>query len=354
MRIKDVKIEKHKIKLVKPFRISIGVIEDFWTMLIKVETDEGIYGIGEGSPLEIITGETIEATLSAAAAIRDMVLGRDPSDIENINSEMEKLFPGNPSARAAYDIALHDICAKKAGLPLYKYLGGTRNTVTNDITIAIDTLEQMVAKTREYVDSGYKILKIKVGRNIDEDLNVVAAIREAAGKSTIIFIDANQGWDLESAPSIINRLSEYDLLLVEQPLPKNDIEGFVKIKEKVKVPLMADESVFTPEDAKKIAQLGAADFINIKLMKCGGIFNASRINSISENAGIRCIIGCMIDSPVAITAAASFASVADNVLFCDLDSLLHIKECGIRGGVLQKPGSITLLDEPGLGIDIDF
>lgn len=354
MRITDVRIEKLKIHLVEPFKISIGVIEDFYTMLIKVFTDEGVYGIGEGSPMEIITGETIDGTLSAAQGIKEMLIGRDPFEIQAINAAMETRFLDNPSARAAYDLALYDICARSENLPLYKYLGASRNAIENDVTLAIDSLENMVARTKEYVAKGYSILKVKVGRSEEEDVESVAAIRAAAGSATRIFVDANQGWNKEQAPQIINRLAPYDVLFVEQPVPKNDMAGLAEVRAKSTVPIMADESVFNVADAKRAIQMQAADYVNIKLMKCGGISNALMINAICQEAGIKCVTGCMMDTSIGITAAASFSAAAENVMFGDLDSLSHIKDCGIPVGVTQNQDKLVLPEKPGLGIEIDL
>lgn len=354
MRITDVRLEKVRIELVKPFRIAIGVIEDFYTMLVQVYTDEGICGLGEGSPMEIITGETIETTLAAAEEIKRLVMGRDPRDLAGLHALMDPAFPRNPSARAAFDLAFYDICARSENLPLYKYLQAKRSAIENDVTLALDSLENMVAAAKKHAAQGYGILKIKVGSSAEEAVETVAAIRAAVGPTVRLFVDANQGWDKESAARIISRLAPYDLLFVEQPVPKQNMLDLAEVRSQVSVPIMADESVFSPADAERAIELGAADYVNIKLMKCGGIFNALRINSLCESAGIRCVTGCMMDSPVAITAAASFSAAAENVLFGDLDSLSHIKDSGIPQGAVQRGPQLILPERPGIGIDLEL
>lgn len=354
MRISDVRIEKVRIELVKPFKIALGVIADFYTMLIQVKTDAGISGLGEGSPMEIITGETIDTTLAAAEEIKKLVLGRDPFDLQGLHELIDERFPHNPSARAAFDMALYDLCARSQNLPLYKYLGAQRSAVENDVTLAIDSLDTMVAKAKEHAAKGYSILKVKVGGTEEQDVQTVAAIRKAVGSSMRIFADANQGWTKETAPRIINQLAPYDLLFVEQPVPRHDREGLAEVRAKAKLPIMADESVFDVSDAQQVLGLQAADYINIKLMKCGGIFNALRINALCEDAGVKCVTGCMMDTSIGITAAASFSAAAENVVFTDLDSLSHIKDPGLPQGAVQVGSKLVLPDRPGLGIDLEL
>lgn len=352
MKITDVKVDKVYVKLVKPFKVALGTIDNNESVIVKIQTDDGIVGIGEGSPEPKVTGETVETVFSVCKLLGETIKGLDPIDIEKVHHVMDRTIVGNPAAKAAIDIALHDILGKVSKQPLYKLLGGFDNTFETDFTIGIDNPEVMAQEAIKITEQGFKILKIKVGLGLSEDIQRIKLIREAVGSHIKIRVDANQGWSPWEAIRAINAIEKFNIEAVEQPVPYWDIDGLAQVKDNVNIPIMADESVFSPQDALKVIKRGAVDIINIKLMKCGGLFKASRINAIAEAAGVECMLGCMLENVISITAAASFVAAHKNVTRADLDSTLMLKEGLIKGGAIIKGGMVTLPDTPGLGIEL--
>ena len=246
---------------------------------------------------------------------------------------------------------------KAAGLPLYRLLGGSNPVTESDITIAIDPPEKMARLAREYVKRGFRILKIKTGINPDEDIEAVRMIREAVGPDIRLRIDANQGYDLCTACRVLEELKKLGVESAEQPLPRWDIDGMAELRKQVHgIAIMADESVHGIYDAHRVIRACAADVINIKLMKSGGIYPALKICAAAEAAGIPCMLGCMDDMKIAITAALSLFSARRNIREADLDSFHFCvdPELGMKGGFTYEGGLYTLTEKPGLGIDFDF
>ena len=354
MKITKVTAEKIRLELKKPFKIALGCIESCEAVIVKVETDEGLVGFGEGNPTAFVTGDTAETLIPMVNMLGKAIIGLNPIELGKIHGIMDRLLVGNTCAKAAIDIALHDIMGKRMGMPLYKVLGGYRDSFETDMTISIDEPEVMAGEAAALVKEGYRTLKIKVGTDFEKDVDRIKAIREAAGKDIKIRLDANQGWNVPEGVTAINKMEEFNIDVVEQPIKHWNIGGLAAVRNKVRVPIMADESVFSPEDAIKLIKENAVDAMNIKLMKCGGIFKARRINAIAEAAGCECMVGCMAESSIGITAAASFVAANKNITRADVDSFLMIKESNIEGGVKVKDGIIYLPDEPGLGIRVNM
>lgn len=200
MKITDVKVETIRIPMKKPFRIAFAVQDHSLNVLVKISTDEGLWGIGEAAPFEPVTGESAATVLEALKLFRTGLIGMDPLDIEGIHRMMDRLLSGNTSAKAAVDIALYDIKGKLMGQPLYKVLGGSVNQIVTDMTVGIDTPEAMAAEARERVEKdGFTILKIKAGINPTEDIQALTLIRQAVGPNIRLRVDANQGYTVSDA-----------------------------------------------------------------------------------------------------------------------------------------------------------
>lgn len=276
----------------------------------------------------------------------------DLDNLEEIMKIIHNAIFGNNSAKAAIDMALYDLFCKKYGLPLYKFLGGYKNSLRTDLTISTDTVEQMVRKSLDAINDGYTYLKVKIGTNIELDIERVKAVRKAVRKGIKIRVDANQGWSPKEAVSTIRKFEDLDLDIefVEQPVKAWDIDGLKYVTDNVETRILADEAVFGPTDAFKIIEKRAADLINIKLMKCGGINNAIKIYNLAENMGIRCMMGCMLESRIGITAAASFAVSRSNMIKADLDTMLLFAQDSVIGGASIRGNEIIINDSPGLGI----
>ncbi len=354
MKITDIKIATLPLTLHRPVVLTFGTIRESRSVVVKIETDTEIYGIGEAAPFGPVTGETTETVLSTLKLLRARLIGVNPLCLQKINDILKSTIAANTSAKAAIDIAIHDIYSKVLGVPLYVALGGDSNTAETDITLWIAPIDEMLGEVEAYIEKGFTIFKLKAGIDSKRDIELVRAIRKNFGEELILRMDANQGWNLTEAIETINTLGEHKLELIEQPIPLWNIEGLKRIRQKVTVPLMADESLFSPEDAVRLTREDAVDLFNIKLMKSGGLFDGGRINSIAEAAGIQCMVGCMMESPIAITAAAHFVAANKNITRCDLDSIFHSKQEKITGGAKFEGGKIILPDTPGIGVDIEI
>ena len=353
LKIKDVEIYLFDLPLVAPFRISIGEQSAANDLLIRVVTDQGLVGIGEACPFPPITGETQSTNTAAAGAIRDMLIGKDPLAIEALLREIGALVHSNPSAVAAYDMALHDILGKVAGLPLFRLFGSARNQFETDITTGIDTPQAVAAETKKNAGLGYKTLKVKVGLNPDDDVARIQAVREAIGYDINVRIDANQGWTVPQAIYALRKLEKFRIQLVEQPVAASDIAGLKEVRQASPIPIMADEACFLPADALKLVRAEACDYFNIKLMKAGGMLNAIRIAHIADAANIRCMVGCMLESNIALTAAAHVVASQANIIYADLDGNAEHTMNPVVSGMTVKAGIVTMPETPGLGCDIE-
>lgn len=352
MKITKINVAPKAVRLKEPITISLGTIKHSISAIVEIETDEGIIGYGEGSPGILITGETLKGTTECIQLFEKKLLGVDPLDIEKIHSIMNSVAAHAPSAKTAIDIACYDLLGKKTKLPLYKLLGGFDSCVQTDMTIGIDTPEKMAEKAKLAVSQGFDTLKIKVGTGFTTDVVRIKTIREAIGTQINLRLDANQGWSPKEAVNTINHLAQYGVELVEQPVASYDIEGLAFVTNNVSTPIMSDESCFNSKDALRLIKARAVDFVNIKLMKCGGIHEALKINSICEAAGVECMIGCMVEETnIGVTAAAHLAAATKNITRADLDATFGLNEVVIPGGVgLEATSLISLSDKAGLGL----
>ena len=353
LRITDVEIFLFDIPLSSPFRIAIGEMTAANDLLVRVRTDQGVTGLGEACPFPPITGETQAANAAAARAIRDMIVGQDPLAIDALLRRIGPLVHSNPSAVAAFDMALHDILGKVAGLPLFRLLGGAKATFETDITVSLDTHEKMTAEAAKYAALGDRTIKVKVGLDPDEDFARLAAIRDAVGPGVAIRIDANQGWSVPQAVHALRRMEPLAIELCEQPVLASDHAGLKAVRSRSPISVMADESLFGPADAVKLILAEACDTFNIKVMKAGGLLNSVRIAHVADAANMRCMVGCMIESNLALTAAAHVVASQANIVYADLDGNTEHVADPVVGGMKVKAGVVTMPESPGLGCDVD-
>jgi L-alanine-DL-glutamate epimerase-like enolase superfamily enzyme len=320
------------LNLKHPFRISRSTTESKKNVIVQIDE-----GIGEAAP-SAYYGENVDTVIESLEKVKDH-LGNDPFQIESILSKLNEKIKGNFSAKAGIDIALHDLIGKKLGVPIYKLLGlNGKVPLVTSYTIGIDTPEKMKEKTKEARD--FLICKVKVG--VENDIEMVKAVRETTDAK--IRVDANAGWTADEAVEKINKLAEYEIEFVEQPIDPENKVGLKKIKKNVNVPIIIDEHLMTSKDILQF--VGLCDGINIKLAKCGGIREALRMIHVARAHDLLIMIGCMIESSVGITAAAHIASLVD---FLDLDGNLLLTNDPYVGVKLEK-GKLYLSDLPGLGV----
>jgi L-alanine-DL-glutamate epimerase-like enolase superfamily enzyme len=353
LKITDVEIFLFDIPLTSPFRIAIGEMTAATDLLVRIRTDQGVTGLGEACPFPPISGETQATNAAAARAIRDMIVGKDPLAIDDLVRLIGPIVHSNPSAVAAFDMAFHDILGKVAGLPLFRLLGGTKNVFETDITTSLDTLEKMTAEAKGYADRGYKTLKVKVGLDPDGDFERLEAIRAAVGPKVAIRIDANQGWTVPQAVYALRKMAPLAIEFCEQPVLASDTAGLRAVRSQSPIAIMADEALFGPADAIKLIRAEACDTFNIKIMKAGGLLNAVRIAHIADAANMRCMVGCMLETRLALTAAAHVVASQANIVYADLDGNSEHVEDPIVDGMTVKAGTLTLPETPGLGCDVD-
>lgn len=353
MRIDKIELKHISIPLKKTFKTALRTVDSAENTVVLVHTDNGLTGFGEAPPTKAITGEDNE---SIRAAINEYIIpaltGQDISDMDMLQQKLHGSVSGNNSAKAAVDMALYDLYTRQLGKPLYQYLGGYRNKVETDITISINEPEEMEADAAAAAEQGFSALKLKVGIDAEKDVQRVKCIRNAVGKDMKIRLDANQGWEVDEAIRTIRTLEDLDLdiELVEQPVKARDFAGLKKVKDNVNTIIMADESMFTAQDARELLEMQAADLLNIKLMKCGGIYKALQIVEIAEEYGVECMLGSMVESKISLTAAAHLAAAKKVITRVDLDAAILLKEDPVIGGFHKNIPWFSLDDSPGLGI----
>lgn len=328
--------ETVRLDLIHPFRIAREVSDHRQNVIVRVSDGEST-GIGEAAPSPYY-GENAGSVLRALEEVPGL-LGADPFALEETMDRLASKLPRDPSARAAVDIALHDLAARRLGVPLYRWLGlDPAKTPVTSFTIGIDEPETVRRKVREA--AGYPALKVKLGS--EKDLEIMRTIRDETDAR--IRIDANAGWTADQAVEMVERLSEFDVELVEQPLPPGSPGDWRRVREAASMPIFADESVLVSPDVPALS--GLVDGVNVKLMKCGGIREALRLIHTARAHGMAVMIGCMIETSAAITAAAHLSPLAD---YADLDGNLLISNDPFAGATVRQ-GRLVLPEGPGTGV----
>ncbi len=326
MKIKHFKLSRRTLPLKKVFRTALREATSLSEVVISITMDNGIVGVGSACASEKITGETLASIESAIEEnIAPQLTGMDLQYWERVMEALQGSLKNNCGAKAGVDIALYDALAQSRKLPLWKLLGGYRSQLETNLTLSLDSPEKMYEEAQKAVEEGFLALKIKVGADLRASVQLVEKIRNNLGENIQIRLDANQAWTAQEAITVIEELKPYQIELVEQPVSAHNWEGLKWIRERVQTLIMADESVFSLEDAHRLVSHQAADILNIKLMKCGGIHQALKINHVAEAAGIECMVGSMMEGPISSYAAACLAAAQKNVTRVDLDSVLFLK-----------------------------
>ena len=359
MKITSVRLGRISVPLRTPFKTALRSVSSVEDVIVEIHTDCGAVGYGEAPPTGAITGDTTGAIIGAIQDhIAKTIIGRDVDELEPLLQSVQKCIVGNSSAKAAVDMALWDLYGQLYNIPVYKLLGGGRKQIVTDITISVNDPDTMVSDSLKAVARGYDCLKMKVGVNPELDVARLSAVRNAVGKDIVIRIDANQGYSVETALKALPEFEKLGIDAAEQFLPWWDFEGAAELKRKntTSVKLMLDESIHNIHDAHRAAKLDCADFYNIKLMKCGGLYYGAQIADIAEEAGVGCMVGCMQENKISIAAGVSLVAAKKAIVEADCDSFMFYKgdDDGIAGGFTREGGVFTLLDKPGLGLDYDI
>ena len=331
------------------FTIARGSSDVSETVFLFVHA--GAYvGRGCAVPSEV-TRETVRTVTNA---LQTLVPGLQRYEFvrpHEIADRMDRLLPGNPSIKAAIDMAIYDIAAQAQDVPLYRFLGGTKERMATDVTIGIMPSRDAVDRARRWRSHGFRSLKVKVGLDLPTDLERLRAIRATVGSAVELRVDGNQGYTWSQALQFIRQARDQDIAFFEQPTKATDFEGMRALTEASPVPIMADEMVLTPEDAKKVGWSKAAKAVNLKLMKHGGVARATDVDVICESAGFPTMVGCMGEPQLSLAAGLHFALASRNVRWLDLDSHFNLAS-DPSSGLRFENGELVAPSKPGLGIDV--
>jgi L-alanine-DL-glutamate epimerase-like enolase superfamily enzyme len=353
MKTKQIEVWEVKMPLREPYTIAYETISSTANVFLRMETDKGITGYGCAAPDLQITGETSETVLEACRDIINPVLkGVDPLRMALHMEKLKKLLPGHGSALAMVDMAFYDILGKVAGLPVYKLLGGFRQSIKTSVTIGILPVSETAQKALTFTKDGFKSLKIKGGSNVEEDIEKIIKVREEVGKSIELRFDANQGYTVEDSLHFVESTRAAKVELIEQPIPREKLRQLGQVTQEVSIPVMADESLMNLVDAFRLARRKLVDMVNIKLMKVGGIAEAVHINSVARAANLEVMVGCMDEAALGIAAGLHFALSRPNVMYADLDGHLDLIDDPSAGAVILRNGILYPRNEPGLGFNL--
>ncbi len=352
-KIKIIQVWSADLGNTKPYTIAFKTIDEVWNAFVEITLDNGITGIGAANPSEYVTGENLNQTLEALQEHHlEFLIGRDIREIQELNFEVWRKFPATPAARAALDIALHDAFTKYLDVPLVKYLGQKIKSLPTSNTIGIKNVEETLKEADDYGKKGFKILKVKLGKDLDEDIERLVKLREQFGKKFVIRIDANQGYSVDQTITFHHKTKHLDIELIEQPLPAKAVADMKNLPEEVKSRIAADESLLSPMDALDLIKPPrAVGIFNIKLMKCGGISQGLKIADIGLLDGIDLFWGCNDESIISITAALHAAFACSNTKYIDLDGSLDLARDVVKGGFILKDGMMSCSNQPGLGVE---
>lgn len=354
MKITDIQLGMVRVPLKTPFKTALRTVESVDDIIVSIHTDTGHTGYGEAAATAVITGDTHGSIVAAiSTVIAPRLVGRDIADFNMLIRLVQTALERNTSAKAAVEIALYDLFAQLHGAPLYRILGGGHPVMRTDITISVDTIDKMVADALSAVDRGFGALKIKVGQDPGVDLDRIRAVHTAVDGRALLRLDANQGWTPKQAVHAMRQLEDAGIEpeLLEQPVKAHDLAGLKYVTDRVHVPVMADEAVFGPVELIKLIRMRAADIVNIKLMKTGGLSNAIKLADIAGLHGVECMIGCMIETSISVAAAAHLAVARSDVITrVDLDGPSLCAWNPVEGGVTFADAEISIGDAPGLGI----
>lgn len=353
MRIVDVRTHRVSAPMREPFVTAVRRTSTVDSVLVELVDADGVTGWGEGVQTWRITGDSLASVEAAVQGpLRDVVVGRDPDDLHALSADIAAAIVGNTAAKAAVDVALHDLVARRLGVPLARLLGSATSRLDTDVTLSVGSVEAMSSAAAARVGDGFSVLKVKLGDGGD-DVARMRAIRVAAGPSIVLRVDANQGWTPRQAVRVVRALEDagVGVELVEQPVRHEDLAGLAYVTEHVDTPVLADEAVWSARDALEVIARRAADLVNIKLAKCGGLGPARRLLAVAEASSTGVLVGQMMETPVGTGAAAAFATVAGSAYVPDLDAAWWLSASPVRGGLVYDGATIVLPDAPGLGVD---
>ena len=355
MIITNVHFWKEDLELLRPYTIAYRTISAVENLFISIETDQGVVGVGAGSPADFVTGEKIEDSMAALEThLEALLLNKDLRHFQSLIRISREKLTAFPAALAALDIALYDAFASSLKVPLVKFLGQCHRSLPTSITIGIKSLEETLEEAKEQLGNGFKVIKLKIGREVEEDIEVFTKLREQVGPEIKIRVDANQGYIPADLFTFVKATKDWDVEFVEQPFPPKRLDLMKQLAPDLRALCAADEDLHDARDAQKMAIAPPLyGIFNIKLMKCGGIQEALRIANIAEAAGVDLMWGCNDESIISITAALHAALACPNTRYLDLDGSLDLARDVVSGGFILEDGYLRVDEEKiGLGVEL--
>lgn len=350
MKITGVEYFRLDMPLAVPYTIAYETVTKTTNIILKLDTDMGLTGWGCAAPDKEVTGETPEDVINnIEKVIINLLKNQSPFQIAKTTHLIKNLLPTSSSTLAMVDMALHDIMARKAGLPLYQLLGGFRHEIPTSITIGILPLDETLEQASDFFKKGFSIIKLKGGLYLDEDIERILKLRERFGNEFLLRYDANQGYTTDESIEFINRTRSANIEILEQPTSQKKEERLGEVTQSINVPVMADESIKTLKDAFRLARNDMVDMVNIKLMKVGGILESQRINSVAKAAGLEVMVGCIDECALGISAGLHYTLSSRNVEYADLDGHLDLLEDPFTNLFKLENGILYPSEESGLG-----
>lgn len=351
--ITGVRTRRISAALHTPFVTALRRTTTVDTVLVEIDDDAGHTGYGEAPQVWQVTGESLPGAQACIdGPLASPLRGRHADDLIGGIHAVRAAVHGNHGAKAAVDVALHDLAARRRGVPLAVLLGGSVRDVPTDVTLSVADADAMSAAGRERRAQGFSVFKLKVGTDARSDVDRVRAAREALGADAVIRLDANQGWNPKEAVTAVRAMEDAGLgvELVEQPVAAWDLASMAWVRDRVDTPVLADESIFGVRDLVQVIRHGAADLINVKLAKCGGLLAARTLFEVAHEHGLGVLVGSMMETHVGVGAAASLVAAHPAAAVNDLDAAWWAAESPFHGGISYADGLVRLPDAPGLGV----
>lgn len=353
MKILDIRPSLRSIPLKKPYAIAGGDFDHVDLAFLEIELEHGIIGYGSGSPAPEVVGESADMTFENLCSGDVMMLkGCDIREYEALIRKLRERFPDRPGTMAAVDIALHDAFARWRGVPVAALFGACSGPLPTSVTIGVMDVQETLAEAEAYLSTGFRHLKVKLGRDPEEDIERMIRLHERFGHRATLRVDMNQGYDIRSFRTFLRRTVSVPMEVIEQPLPVGTEEDIITLPSDVRQLLAADESLKDLEAARRLSTEDPVfGIFNIKLMKCGGIQAAREIAGVAKASGIRLFWGCNDESVVSISAALHAAYSCSHTVFLDLDGSFDLAEDLFRGGFEMRDGLMYLSGTQGLGVN---
>ncbi|HYJ68857.1 MAG TPA: dipeptide epimerase [Nocardioidaceae bacterium] len=352
-RIDALRCHPVRVPLHTPFVTALRRATAIESLIVEVVDSDGIRGFGEAPQVWAVTGDSLAGSAACVEGpLGAATVGSDADDLHDTCRRVRRAVAGNLAAKAAIDVALHDLAARRRGVPLPVLLGGAGRTVATDVTVSAGSADEVAKAAQERVADGFGALKLKVGTDAASDAAQVLAVREAVGPDVALRLDANQGWTPREAVRVIGQMEDggADVELVEQPVPAADIDGLGWVTDRVQTPIMADESVFGVRDLVRVIERRASDLVNVKLAKSGGFIPARTLLDLAEAHNMGTMIGSMMETHVGVGAAASLAAAVGTTVVSDLDAAWWAAEPS-DSGLHYADATVVLPDAPGLGVE---